>query len=135
MVASDSPFSSEIPLLGDEIGPNSSATTITAAVGVPQIAISVIKPGLIGFIRRGNLCFYKKYTKFFAKWKQRPFGQPEQSFLATVPMQPCLLWLSELRDPVDGEEHVHLALGPAQFTSVDVDIANRRLGKPTVNAE
>ena len=46
-------------------------------------------------------------------------------------MQPCLLWLSELRDPVDGEEHVHLALGPAQFTSVDVDIANRRLGKPT----
>ena len=37
--------------------------------------------------------------------------------------------VGELRDPVDGEEHVELALGQAQLADVDVDVANGRLGE------
>ena len=37
--------------------------------------------------------------------------------------------VGELRDPVDGEEHVELALGEAQLADVDVDVADRRLGE------
>ena len=33
----------------------------------------------------------------------------------------------ELRDTIDGEEHVELAVGVAQLAAVDVDVADRRL--------
>ena len=35
----------------------------------------------------------------------------------------------ELRDAIDGEEHVDLAVGMTQLAAVDVDIADRRFGK------
>ncbi len=35
----------------------------------------------------------------------------------------------ELRDAVDGEEHVELAVRVAKLAAVDVDVADRRLGK------
>ena len=37
----------------------------------------------------------------------------------------------ELRDAVDGEEHVDLAVGVAQLAAVDVDVTDRRLGEAT----
>jgi hypothetical protein len=37
--------------------------------------------------------------------------------------------VSELRDPVDGQEQVEFALGQAQLAGVDVDIADRGLGE------
>ena len=38
---------------------------------------------------------------------------------------------SELRNAIDGEEHVDLAVGMTQLTAVDVDVTNRRLGEAT----
>ena len=35
----------------------------------------------------------------------------------------------ELRDAVDGKEHVELAIGMPQLADVDVDVADRRLGE------
>jgi hypothetical protein len=37
--------------------------------------------------------------------------------------------VGELRHPVDGQEHVELALGQAQLAAVDVDVADRGLGE------
>ena len=37
----------------------------------------------------------------------------------------------EVRDAIDGEEHVQLAIGVAQLAAVDVDVADRGLGEAT----
>ena len=37
----------------------------------------------------------------------------------------------EVRDAIDGEEHVDPAIGMAQLAAVDVDVADRRLGEAT----
>src|SRR3984885_6642864 len=37
--------------------------------------------------------------------------------------------VGELRDTIDGEEHVHLAFGATQLADIDMNIADRGLGK------
>ncbi len=37
--------------------------------------------------------------------------------------------VGELRDPVDGEEHVEFAFCQPQLADVDMDVADRRLGQ------
>jgi hypothetical protein len=37
--------------------------------------------------------------------------------------------VGKLRDAIDGEEHVHLALGAAQFADIDVDVSDRCLSE------
>lgn len=39
------------------------------------------------------------------------------------------LYVGKLRDPIDGEKHVKLAIGKTQFTRVNVDVTDPRLGE------